>query len=195
MSKYEKAASVGQNGMIRRTKAAAAAATSGASHPLFSRYRHVMLHKPYGGLTRVFSMDPETVNDTPRPLPSIKDYTDQEVEERLACMERIAKRDLTERSKPFVKLYQSAAADALAEKTAGLKDVWLEFLQSFEKFGQSNIMIGADRSGADKSLEEKLIRLKQLEYYDRYGDYLARETTNFRKGAEEMMTEGHEQFR
>jgi hypothetical protein len=48
-------------------------------------------------------------------------------------------------------------------------------LYRYDQFIQRNSFLCKEPIQQQKELEEKLLKLKQLEYYYRYGDYLARE--------------------
>lgn len=135
--------------------------------------------------------------DPPAPLPetSPDKYTATKVQNRLEFAQRLKTRDITPRSEIFLQLYEDAAESALCE-TANDDEKLSSYkrLYRYDKFIEANSFLCKERTEQQKMLEEKLLKLKRLEYYLRYGDYLAGELTALKDVANRLKTDQHEQL-
>lgn len=127
-------------------------------------------------------------------LESPSSYTDNEVELRLTFFEKTRSRKLTPRSQIFIDLYQKTSLLLLSETDSTKRALHQSSLQLFDKFLEENhtILNGTKRYA---ELRENLSRLKLFEYYARYGDYFAYQSSKLKKTATETRTLGHKLFR
>src|SRR5579862_6624790 len=135
--------------------------------------------------------------DPPAPVPesSPQSYTVEKVEERLKyARERVKERNITPRSEIFLQLYQEAAESALEVTNEASRNSCCTRLYRYDRFIQENSFLCEERTLAQQELEEKLLRLKLLEYYVRYGDYLARELSTLKDTATTLQTDNHQEL-
>lgn len=109
-------------------------------------------------------------------------YTDNEVELRLTFFQKTNSRNLTPRSQIFIDLYQKTSLLLLSETDPTKRALHQSSLQLFDKFlEENNTIFNETRSHAE--LRENLSRLKLFEYYSRYGDYFAYQSSKLKKAA------------
>lgn len=121
-------------------------------------------------------------------------YTDNEVELRLAFFEKAQSRNLTPRSQIFIDLYEKTSLLLLSETDSTKRASHQSSLQLFDRFlEENNTILNETRSHAE--LRENISRLKLFEYYSRYGDYFAYQSSKLKKTATETKTSGHKVFR
>ncbi|KAI9861433.1 MAG: hypothetical protein M1813_005330 [Trichoglossum hirsutum] len=135
--------------------------------------------------------------DPPAPVPesSPRSYTPEKVEERLKYVrERMKERNITPRSEIFLQLYQEAAESALEVNNEASRNSRYTRLYRYDRFIQENSFLSEERTSAQRELEEKLLKLKQLEYYVRYRDYLARELSILKDTATTLQTDNHQEL-
>ncbi|KAI9782240.1 MAG: hypothetical protein M1839_005354 [Geoglossum umbratile] len=131
----------------------------------------------------------------PVPESSPHSYTPEKVEERLKYVrERMKERNITPRSEIFLQLYQEAAESALEVTSEASRNSCCTRLYRYDRFIQENSFLCEERTSAQKELEEKLLKLKRLEYYVRYGDYLARELSILKDTATTLQTDNHREL-
>lgn len=114
--------------------------------------------------------------DPPAPSPekSPSSYTPEKIQNRLKFGERIKQsRDITPRSEIFAEIYIEAAENALAIEDPHQRLSYCRQLYRYDIFIQMNSFLSVKQSQEERELQEKLLRLKRLEYFFRYGDYLA----------------------
>ncbi|MCJ1345967.1 hypothetical protein MMC31_004177 [Peltigera leucophlebia] len=120
-------------------------------------------------------------------------YTDNEVELRLTFFQKTHSRNPIPRSQIFINLYQKTSLLLLSETDPTKRALHQSSLQLFDKFlEENNTIFNETRSHAE--LRENLSRLKLFEYYSRYGDYFAYQSSKLKKTAIETQTSGHEVF-
>ncbi|KAI9771265.1 MAG: hypothetical protein M1840_002235 [Geoglossum simile] len=135
--------------------------------------------------------------DPPAPVPesSPRSYTPEKVEERLKYVrERMKELNITPRSEIFLQLYQEAAESALEVTDEASRDSCCTRLYRYDRFIQENSFLCEEPTSAQRELEEKLLKLKRLEYYVRYGDYLARELSILKDAATTLQTDDHQEL-
>jgi hypothetical protein len=131
----------------------------------------------------------------PSPERSPQAYTAEKIHERLKFVERVKEeRDITPRSEIFLQLYEDAAQNALAIADRNARLQYCIQLYRYDRFIQENTFLSKKRSGEQKELEEKLLKLKKLEYYVRYGDYLARDCAALRDAAAALKSNELQQY-
>src|SRR5438552_3527069 len=116
------------------------------------------------------SLDPPA----PSPESSPCQYTPAKIKERLDYAERMGKRDLPPRSEIFLQLYKDAAENALEVVDDADRLAFCKRLHLYDRFIQENSFLCREPTPEQRELQGKLVKLKQLEYYLRYGDYLGR---------------------
>jgi hypothetical protein len=131
----------------------------------------------------------------PEPESSPHSYTPEKVEERLKYVrERMKERNITPRSEIFLQLYQEAAESALEATDEASRIACCTRLYRYDQFIQDNSFLSEERTSAQRELEEKLLKLKRLEYHVRYGDYLARELGILKDTATTLQTDNHHEL-
>ena len=130
----------------------------------------------------------------PLPEESPKDYDTTKVKQRLEYSKHIGRRNISPRSEIFLQLYQEAAENALLMSNDNDRMPYYTRLYRYDRFMQANSFICKDPGQQQRDLEEKLLKLKRLEYYARYGDYLARELSFLREAAKMAKTVNHEEL-
>ena len=90
-----------------------------------------------------------------------------------------------------MQLYQEAAENALQVVNDKDRLVYYTQLYRYNRFIQANSFLCKEPSQQQKELEEKLLKLKRLEYFARYGDYLARELSFLRETPAVVKTGNH----
>ena len=107
-------------------------------------------------------------------------YTNKEVELRLTFLGKTHSRNLTPRSQIFIDLYQKTSL-LLLSKTDSTRGVLHQTsLQLFDKFPEENYTI-LNETESHAELRETLSRLKLFEYYSRYGDYFAYQSSQLKR--------------
>lgn len=135
-----------------------------------------------------------TITSPLKALESTKSYTDNEVELRLTFFEKTRSRKLTPRSQIFIDLYEKTSLLLLSETDSTKRALHQSSLQIFDKFLEENhTILNETKSYAE--LRENISRLKLFEYYSRYGDYFAYQSSKLKKTATETQTLGHKLFR
>jgi hypothetical protein len=100
----------------------------------------------------------------------------------------------TPRSEIFLQLYQEAAESALEATNEASRNSCCTRLYRYDRFIQGNSFLCEERTSAQRELEEKLLKLKRLEYYVRYGDYLTRELSILKDTAATLQTDNHQEL-
>lgn len=129
------------------------------------------------------------------PLPSPGGYSDSVVERRLSYVEMQKRRDLTPRSRIFLQLYETTATMLLAEADPQKRRSHQKSLQQYDDFLDKNQDILIANTKVEREIEESLLKLKLFEYFARYGDYFAFQSSRIKKVAEDMKVEGRETLR
>jgi hypothetical protein len=127
----------------------------------------------------------------PSPEKSPDQYTSEKIQVRLEYAQRMIKRDITPRSALFIQLYKDTAKGALDEDNEALREYCCAQLFRYDQYIQMNSFLCLEASKTHRELETKLLKLKRLEYFNRYGDYLARELGSLREAATKLKTENH----
>lgn len=123
----------------------------------------------------------------PSPEKSPQSYTSEKIRERLNFIKRVKNcRDINPRSEIFLQLYTDAAENALVTEDMDHRLSYCQQLHRYDKFIQENTFLSMQRSQEQEELERKLLRLKKLEYYLRYGDYLAQGCKTLRDASKEL---------
>jgi hypothetical protein len=135
--------------------------------------------------TRVSYMTHEPPAPSPEKSPS--SYTPEKIQDRLKFVKHVKEsRDITPRSEIFLQLYTDAAENALASRNVDNRLSYCQQLYRYDNFIQQNTFLSMQRSQDQKELERKLLSLKKLEYYLRYGDYLAQECKALKDASKEL---------
>jgi hypothetical protein len=135
--------------------------------------------------TRVSYMTFEPPAPSPEKSPS--SYTPEKIQDRLKFVKHAKEsRDITPRSAIFLQLYTDAAENALASRDMDNRLSYCQQLYRYDNFIQKNTFLSMQRSQDQKELERKLLSLKKLEYYLRYGDYLAQECKALKDASKEL---------
>lgn len=123
----------------------------------------------------------------PSPEKSPSSYTPEKIQDRLKFVKNVKEsRDITPRSEIFLQLYTDAAENALASGDVDSRLSYCQQLYRYDKFIQQTSFLSMQRSEEQKELETKLLRLKKLEYYLRYGDYLAMDCKALKDASKEL---------
>lgn len=134
----------------------------------------------------------------PSPLTALEtpgNCTDEEVELRLTFLDKTySSRYLTPRSQIFLDLYQKTSLLLLSETNSTKRALHQTSLQLFDKFLEGNSSI-LDETKSQTELRENLSRLKLFEYYSRYGDYFAYQSSHLKETATEIQISGYKIFR
>ena len=87
--------------------------------------------------------------------------------------------------------YQDCIEQALGEKEVEKKRECLIELRAYEKLiGSKNLFLGKLPDEA-QALQDKILELRELQYFARYGDYLAGHVSKLRHFSSEAKTSGH----
>ena len=127
--------------------------------------------------------------DPPAPSPekSPSSYTPEKIQNRLKFGERIKQsRDITPRCEIFAEMYIETAETALAIEDPDKRLFYCRQLYRYDNFIQMNGFLSMERSQEQRELEEKLLKLKRLEYFFRYGDYLAQRCKVLKNASAEL---------
>ena len=130
----------------------------------------------------------------PSPEQSPSDYTPAKVQKRLEYARHVGRRNISPRSEIFLQLYRDAAINALAVTENKDRLDYCTQLYRYDKFLEANSFMGEEPTKEQKELEEKLLKLKRLEYYARYSDYWARELSLLKETALMVKTENYEEL-
>ncbi len=130
----------------------------------------------------------------PSPEKSPADYSHSKVEERLEYVHRAEERNLTPRSQMFLQLYKEAADNALQVVDEDVRACYYTRLYRYDQFIQQNFWLCKEPTEQHKELEQKLLELKRLEYYARYGDHLTSELAEVKETARALRIESHEEL-
>lgn len=125
-----------------------------------------------------------------QPLPTAAAYTNDEVERRINIVRSYRERDLTPRSRIFLDLYEKTAELFLAENDLDKSARCQENLLLCDVYLAENTFMLRESTKEHREIRDMLVKLKEFEYYARYGDYFAYQTTKLRRVAEEKKLEG-----
>lgn len=121
------------------------------------------------------SYDPDTdvMPELPIPEASPSLYTRERLQRSLVFAERCLKRrDISPRSELFMQLYKEELKDALKAETIEQREKHAMMVMAEERLIQDQGFLRPLKSAHRAELEDHLLQLRELQYLNRYGDYM-----------------------
>ncbi|KAI9672957.1 MAG: hypothetical protein M1817_003121 [Caeruleum heppii] len=137
----------------------------------------------------------ETVPEAPTAEKDLALYTKARLSAGLAFAEARLKstRRVTPRSAQFLREYREFVKKALdADETGDGKNELLILIRASEKQMNDQLFLCGDKTAQDEERDPRLIKLQEYQYFARYADYFAHETTRLRSLAKADKSEGHD---
>ena len=100
-------------------------------------------------------------------------YTVERLQQSLVYAHKfLARRNISPRSELFMHLYKEELKDALNAETHEERERCVTMVMAEERLIQDKRFLRPLKSEQSAELEDQLLRLRELQYYVRYGDYL-----------------------
>ncbi len=109
------------------------------------------------------------------PVPEVNPclYTKERLQQSLVYAHKfLARPNISPRSELFMHLYKEELKDALNAETHEERERCITMVMAKERLIQDNRFLRPLRFEQSAELEDQLLRLRELQYYVRYGDYL-----------------------
>ena len=138
------------------------------------------------------SYDPDTdvIPEPPSPEVSPSLYTKERLQQSLVYAERCLKRrEISPRSELFMQLYKEELKDALEAETIEQREKHAMMVMAEERLIQDKGFLRPLKSAYTAELEDQLLQLREIQYLQRYGDYLKIVPTRLRLHTSKNKTE------
>lgn len=129
----------------------------------------------------------------PKPEDHLEGYNHQRLEQGLEYIINAAKRDITPRTRTFLKLHQEAYEKALTDPPKNPAAVAV--VQALDQVYYTEAFYFKPRQGKDYEQLQALVKLRELEMLANYGDYLSQELPELRAELEEKSRGGSSEVR
>ena len=120
-----------------------------------------------------YDPDNDVMPEIPIPEASPSLYTRERLQQSLVYAERCLKRrDISPRSELFMQLYKEELKDALKAETIEQRENHAMMIMAEERVIQDKGFLRPLKSAHRAELEDQLLQLRELQYLNRYGDYM-----------------------
>ena len=141
------------------------------------------------------SYDPDTDDLPEMPVPEKAPplYTTTRLQQSLVYAQRcLNHRNISPRSELFVSIYKADLKDALRAKTAEEREKHALMVMAYERMIGERRFLQPLKSADTAKLEDELLQLRELQYVNRYGDYMKIIPTRLRLRASQQKLENWE---
>lgn len=140
------------------------------------------------------NMDP--MPSLPDPVMKDEDFTEERLKKSLEYVERSLKRSLTPRSDHFMTIFKEEIKSALLSESQEEKVRYLATVRLCERLVSAHkfLRLESEVSKAEKEMQSQLLQFRELQYHNRYSDYVKIIPIQLRFGSREHGTEGYAQL-
>ena len=124
-------------------------------------------------LPSAYDPDTDAIPEPPIPEASPSLYTTERLQQSLVYAEKYLKRrDISPRSELFIQLYKEELKDALEADEMEQREYHALMVMAEERLIQDKGFLRPLKSTDKVELEDELLQLRELQYLQRYGDYM-----------------------
>ncbi|KAL9101816.1 MAG: hypothetical protein Q9163_002963 [Psora crenata] len=143
-------------------------------------------------LPSTYDLDADVMPECPVPEANMGLYTPDRLQQSLVYAHKfLARRNISPRAELFMQLYKDELKDALNAETTKEREISLRLVIVEEKLVQEKDFLKPLDSQSEE-LQDHLLKLRELEYFMRYGDYIQIIPTRIRLYTSKNKTENWE---
>ena len=117
---------------------------------------------------------PESTNfPTPQPELTLQAYTNDRLQKELIyAVTYLNRHDIPSRFENFMHVYKVELKDAMQIKTRDQRLQSADFIRIMKKLIEKNAFLRSEKTSRNREMQNALLKLRELQYFNRYEDYV-----------------------